>query len=58
MWENSLKNLTYGKVCVNIYLAIAKQVFQKRNKQKRTGNVSQNIFPSLSFCYLLRYFIM
>lgn len=49
MWENSLKNLTYGKVCVNIYLAIAKQVFQKEIKKKGLGMSLKTFFPVFLF---------
>ena len=34
MLENSLKNLTYGKVCVNIYLAIAINRANKKQLKK------------------------
>lgn len=49
MWENSLKNLTYGKVCVNIYLAIAKQVFQKEINKKGLGMSLKTFFPVFFF---------
>ena len=53
MWENSLKNLIYSKVCVNIYLAIAKQVFQKKKKKKGLGMSLKTFFPVFLFAICL-----
>ena len=50
MWENSLKNLTYGKVCVNIYLAIASKSKNVTDK-KRLGMSLKTFF--LVFLFLL-----
>ena len=50
---NKLKNLTYNKLCANMYLAIAKQVFQKEINKKGLGMSLKTFFPVFLFAICL-----